>query len=122
MLSRLVIAFLSRSKCLLISWLQSQSAVSLEPKKRQSVTIFTLFPFAMQYRNLRLQNDVGFLGRKLIIFFDRKDHIIPILTEIISSLLERPLENLGVYGEFAFLNFFFFFSRFPRVPSQPRSR
>ena len=32
-LSRLVIAFLSRSKCLLISWLQSPSAVILEPKK-----------------------------------------------------------------------------------------
>ena len=33
MLSRLVIAFLSRSKCLLISWLQSPSAMILEPKK-----------------------------------------------------------------------------------------
>ena len=33
MLSMLVIAFLSRSKCLLISWLQSPSAVILEPKK-----------------------------------------------------------------------------------------
>ena len=33
MLSRLVIAFLPRSKCLLISWLQSPSAVMLEPKK-----------------------------------------------------------------------------------------
>ena len=33
MLSRLVIAFLSRSKCLLISWLKSPSAVILEPKK-----------------------------------------------------------------------------------------
>ena len=33
MLSRLVIAFLPRSKCLLISWLQSPSAVLLEPKK-----------------------------------------------------------------------------------------
>ena len=33
MLSSLVIAFLSRSKCLLISWLQSPSAVILEPKK-----------------------------------------------------------------------------------------
>ena len=32
MLSRLVIAFLSRSKCLLISWLQSLSSVILEPK------------------------------------------------------------------------------------------
>ena len=33
MLSSLVITFLSRSKCLLISWLQSPSAVILEPKK-----------------------------------------------------------------------------------------
>ena len=33
MLSRLVIAFLPRSKCLLISWLKSPSAVILEPKK-----------------------------------------------------------------------------------------
>ena len=39
MLSRLVIAFLPRSKCLLISWLQSPSAVILEPKKRKSVTV-----------------------------------------------------------------------------------
>ena len=39
MLSRLVTAFLPRSKCLLISWLQSASAVILEPKKIKSVTI-----------------------------------------------------------------------------------
>ena len=39
MLSRLVIAFLPRRKCLLISWLQSQSAVILEPKKIKSLTI-----------------------------------------------------------------------------------
>ena len=38
MLSRLVIAFLPRSKHLLISWLQSPSAVILEPKKIESVT------------------------------------------------------------------------------------
>ena len=37
MLSRLVIAFLARSKLLLISWLQSPSAVILEPKKIKSV-------------------------------------------------------------------------------------
>ena len=37
MLSRLVIAFLLRSKCLLISWLQSPSAVILEPRKIKSV-------------------------------------------------------------------------------------
>ena len=37
--SRFVIAFLPRSKCLLISWLQSPSAVILEPKKIKSVTV-----------------------------------------------------------------------------------
>ena len=44
MLSRFVIAFLPRSKCLLISWLQSPSAVILEPKKIKSVTIFIVSP------------------------------------------------------------------------------
>ena len=40
MLSRFVIAFLSRSKHLLISWLQLPSAVILEPKKIKSVTVW----------------------------------------------------------------------------------
>ena len=44
MLSRFVIAFLPRSKCLLISWLQSPSAVILEPKKIKSVTISSVSP------------------------------------------------------------------------------
>ena len=39
MLSRLVIAFLPRSKHLLISWLQSPSALTLEPPKIKSVTV-----------------------------------------------------------------------------------
>ena len=39
MLSRLVITFLPRSKCLLISWLQSPSAMILEPPKIKSVTV-----------------------------------------------------------------------------------
>ena len=43
-LSRFVIAFLPRSKCLLISWLQSLSTVILEPKKRKSVTASTFNP------------------------------------------------------------------------------
>ena len=43
-LSRLVIAFLPRSKCLLISWLQSQSTLILEPKKIKSATVSTVFP------------------------------------------------------------------------------
>ena len=39
MVSRLVITFLPRSKCLLISWLQSPSAVILEPRKIKSATV-----------------------------------------------------------------------------------
>ena len=42
MLSRLVIAFLPRSECLLISWLQSPSAVILEPPKIKSVYFVTV--------------------------------------------------------------------------------
>ena len=52
-LSRLVIAFLPRSKCLLISWLQSPSAVILEPPPPppSKVSLFPLFPhlFAMKW-------------------------------------------------------------------------
>ena len=44
MLSRLVTTFLPRSKCLLISWLQSPSAVILEPKKIKSDTVSTVSP------------------------------------------------------------------------------
>ena len=39
MLSRLVMTLFPKSKCLLISWLQSPSAVILEPKKIQSLTV-----------------------------------------------------------------------------------
>ena len=44
MLSRLVITFLLRSKCLLISWLQSPSAVILEPKKIKAGTVSIASP------------------------------------------------------------------------------
>ena len=44
MLSRLIITFISRSKCLLISWLQSPSAVILEPPKIKSVTVSIVSP------------------------------------------------------------------------------
>ena len=43
-LSRFVIAFLSRSECLLISWLQSPSIVILESKKIKSVIVSTFSP------------------------------------------------------------------------------
>ena len=49
MLSRLVMAFLPRNKHLLISWLQSPSAVILEPKKIKSVIVSIVSLFAMMW-------------------------------------------------------------------------
>ena len=49
MLSRFVIAFLPRSKHLLISWLQSPSAVILEPKKMKSVIVCIVSPFGTKW-------------------------------------------------------------------------
>ena len=49
LLSRFVIALLPRSKCLLILWLQSLSAVVLEPKKIKSVTV-SIFPYLFAMR------------------------------------------------------------------------
>ena len=53
MLSRFVIAFLPRSKYLLISWLQSLSAVTLELKKIKSV-ISSPFPPSIFYEMMKL--------------------------------------------------------------------
>ena len=53
MLSRLVITFLPRSKHLLISQLQSPSAVILEPKKVKSVTVST-FPTSLSQEMMKL--------------------------------------------------------------------
>ena len=61
-LSRLVIAFLPRSKCLSISWLQSPSAVILEPKKRKSVTASTLIPFYLPLSDGIRCHDLSFLN------------------------------------------------------------
>ena len=44
MLSRLIIAFLPRSKCLFISWLKSSSAVILDSKKIKSFTVSIVSP------------------------------------------------------------------------------
>ena len=57
MLSRLVITFLPRSKRLLISWLQSPSAVILEPKKIKSATVSTVSP--------SISHDLSFLNAEL---------------------------------------------------------
>ena len=61
MLSRLVIAFLPRSKHLLISWLQSPSAVILEPPKIKSATVSSYLPWSDGTRC----HDLSFLKVKL---------------------------------------------------------
>ena len=61
MLSRLVITFLPRSKCLLISWLQSPSAVILEPKKIVS-HCFHFFPIYLPWSDGTRCQDLSFLN------------------------------------------------------------
>ena len=63
MLSRLVIAFLPRRKCLLISWLQSPSAVILEPKKRKSLPV-SIFPHLFSWSDGIRYHDLHFLNVK----------------------------------------------------------
>ena len=62
MLSRLVIAFLPRSKHLLISWLQSPSAVILEPPEIKSGYCFHCFPIYLPWSNGTRCCDLSFLN------------------------------------------------------------
>ena len=57
-LSRLIIDFLSRSKCLVILWLQSQSGVILEPKKIKSATVSTVSP-SICHEELDMEQQTG---------------------------------------------------------------
>ena len=64
MLSRLVITFLPRSKCLLISWLQSPSTVILEPKKIVSHG-FHYFPIYLPWSDGTWCHDLSFMNIEL---------------------------------------------------------
>ena len=64
-LSRLVITFLPRSKRLLISWLQSPSAVILEPQKNKVWHCFHCFPIYFPWSDGTRCHDVSFLSVKL---------------------------------------------------------
>ena len=64
MLSRLVIAFLPRSKHLLISWLQSPSAVILEPPRIKSDTVSTVSP-SISHEEMGISDHVTCLLRNL---------------------------------------------------------
>ena len=65
MLSRLVITFLPRSKCLLISWLQSPSAVILEPQKHKVWHCFHCFPIYFPWSDGTRYHDLCFLNVEL---------------------------------------------------------
>ena len=73
MLSRLIIAFLPRSKHLLISWLQSPSAVILEPKRIKSVTVSIVSP--------SICHEVMGLDAMIFVFLMLSFKQIPIFTE-----------------------------------------
>ena len=62
MLSRLVIAFLPRRKRLIISWLQSPSAVILEPPKIKYVTVSTVSPSISREGGGTRCHDLSFLN------------------------------------------------------------
>ena len=67
MLSRLVITFLPRNKHLLISWLQSPSAVILEPKKKKKIVnhCFHCFPIYLPWNDGTVCHDLSFLNVEL---------------------------------------------------------
>ena len=65
MLSRLVITFLPRSECLLISWLQSPSAMILEPKKNKVSHCFHCFPIYFPWSDGTRCHDLSFLNVEL---------------------------------------------------------
>ena len=82
MLSRFIIVFLPGGKSLLISWLQSPSAVILEPKKVKSVTVSTFSPFYLPWSDgtrchdliffssqTRDQTHVPYIRRQIFFFF-----------------------------------------------------
>ena len=68
MLSRLVIAFLPRSKHLLISWLQSPPAVILELPKIKSANVSTVSP-SICHEVMGLDDDLSFLSFELFFSF-----------------------------------------------------
>ena len=65
MLSRVVITFLPRSKCLLISWLQSPSAVVLEPHKNKVWHCFHCLPIYLPWSDRTGYHDLRFLNVEL---------------------------------------------------------
>ena len=85
MLSRLIIAFLPRSKCLLISWLQSPYAVILEPKKiKLKLVRGLIFVFKLKYSWFTMLCQPQLYRGLFLIVYTR--------TELVASLLNLIFE------------------------------
>ena len=85
-MSRLGIAFLPRSKRLLISWLQSASAVTLEPPKIKSVTVSIVSPYVCHEVKRCL-----LLGRKTMTnlgsIFKSRDITLPTKVHLVKAMV-----------------------------------
>ena len=88
-LSRFVIALLSRSKCCLISWLQSPSTVILEPKKIKSVTVSTFFHLYLPWSDGTRCRNHSFLNIVPSFFECFKPTFSLFFFTIIKSLLKK---------------------------------
>ena len=78
-LSRFVIAILTKSKYRLIFWLQSLSAMILEPKKIKSVTVFTFFHLYLPWSDITRCHNHSFLN------------VVPSVLNVLSQLFHCPL-------------------------------
>ena len=100
MQSRLVITFLPRCKPLLISWLQSPSAVILEPPKIKSATVSIVSPSICHHRLLQILNIVQlkYLNiLNILSMFRPPGHFAPFLIILAPRLM--PLQRLKSYLE-----------------------
>ena len=101
-LSRFVIAFLSMSKCLLVLWLQSPSTVILEPKKMESVTVYTFSP--------SIWHEVMWLDAMILVFWmlNFKSAFSLSSFTLIKRLFSSSLLSAIRVISFAYLRFFIF--------------
>ena len=92
MLSRLLITFLPRSKCLLISWLQSPSAVILEPRRIKSATASTVSPSICHEM-------MGPDAMILVLYSQQKQDQELTVAQIMNSLLPNSHLNWRKWGK-----------------------
>ena len=90
-LSRMVITFLPRSKCLLISWLQSLSVVILESKKRKSITASTFPPSICHEMILKISPRISLEGMMLKLKLQYFGHLMWRVDSLEKTLMLRGI-------------------------------